>query len=70
LIRQLDAIRRLTPRLPAACRQVLSRQADAIRESGVALVSLDRSDLDAAWLGARSALDGLGKSDGTDRISP
>jgi uncharacterized membrane protein len=36
LIRQLDAIRRLAPRLPDACRQKLSEQADAIRESASA----------------------------------
>jgi uncharacterized membrane protein len=57
LIRQLDAIRRLVPRLPDPCRQMLSEQADAIRESGTALVTLDRRDLDAAWQRARTALD-------------
>ena len=59
LIRQLDAIRRLAPRLPDACRQVLPEQADAILESGTVLVALDRRDLDAAWRGARTALDAL-----------
>jgi uncharacterized membrane protein len=59
LIRQLDAIRRLALRLPDACRQVLSEQADAIRESATALVALDRRDLDAAWLQARTTLDTL-----------
>jgi len=59
LIRQLDAIRRLAPRLPDACRQVLSEQADAIREFATALVALDRRDLDAAWCRARTALDAL-----------
>jgi uncharacterized membrane protein len=57
LIRQLEAIRRLAPRLPDACRQVLSQQADAIRECATALVALDRRDLDAAWRRARTALD-------------
>jgi uncharacterized membrane protein len=57
LIRQLDAIRRLAPRLPDACRQVLSEQADAIRESGTALVTVDRRDLDTAWYRARAVLD-------------
>jgi uncharacterized membrane protein len=59
LIRQLDAIRRLALRLPDGCRQVLSEQADAIRESATALVTLDRRDLDAAWHRARTALDAL-----------
>jgi uncharacterized membrane protein len=59
LIRQLDAIRRLAPRLPDACRQVLSEEADSVRESGAALVTLDRRDLDAAWQRARTALDAL-----------
>jgi uncharacterized membrane protein len=36
LIRLLDAICRLALRLPEACRQVLSEQADAIRESACA----------------------------------
>jgi hypothetical protein len=39
LIRQLEAIRRLAPRLPDACRQALSDQADAILETASALVS-------------------------------
>jgi hypothetical protein len=59
LIRQLDAIRRLAPRLPDACRQALSEQADAIRESATSLVALDRRDLEAAWHRARTALDAL-----------
>ncbi|MBZ5728557.1 MAG: DUF2254 domain-containing protein [Acidobacteriia bacterium] len=59
LIRQLDAIRRLALRLPDGCRQVLSEQADAIRESAAALVALDRRDLDAAWQRARTVLDAL-----------
>ena len=59
LIRQLDAIRRLAPRIPDACRQALAEQADAIRETATALVALDRRDLDAAWHRARTALDAL-----------
>jgi uncharacterized membrane protein len=59
LIRQLDAVRRLAPRLPDTCRHALSEQANAIRESAIALVALDRRDLDEAWLRARSALDAL-----------
>jgi hypothetical protein len=66
LISQLDAIRRLAPRLPDACRQVLSEQADAIRESATALVALDRRDLDAAWHRARTALDSLPRPLGLD----
>jgi uncharacterized membrane protein len=59
LIRQLDAIRRLAPRLPDSCRQVLSDQADAILETATALVALDRRDLDAAWRRAHTALEAL-----------
>jgi uncharacterized membrane protein len=57
LIRQLDAILRLAPRLGEACRQVLSEQADAISESASALVALDRRDIEAAWRRARATLD-------------
>ena len=57
LIRQLDVIRRLAPRLPEACRQELSEQADAIEESASGLASLDRRDLDSAWRRARTVLD-------------
>jgi hypothetical protein len=56
LIRQLDAIRRLAPRLPDACRQVLSDQANAILETAGSLVALDRRDLDAAWHRSHTAL--------------
>jgi hypothetical protein len=56
LIRQLDAIGRLAPRLPDACRQVLADEAAAILETASALVALDRRDLDAAWHRAQSAL--------------
>jgi uncharacterized membrane protein len=59
LIRQLDAIRRLAPRLPDACRQALSDQADAILETASALVALDRRDLDMAWQRAHAALETL-----------
>jgi uncharacterized membrane protein len=57
LIRQLEVICRLAPRLPDACRQVLSDQADAILETASALVALDRRDLDAAWDQAHTALE-------------
>jgi uncharacterized membrane protein len=67
LIRQLDAIRRLALRLPDGCRQVLSEQADAIREAATALVALDRRDLDAAWHRARTALDPLPRPPSAER---
>jgi uncharacterized membrane protein len=57
LIHQLYAIRRLAPRLPDACRQALSEQADAILETASALVALDRRDLDVAWQRAHIALE-------------
>jgi hypothetical protein len=59
LIRQLEAIRRLAPRLPDACCQALSEQADAIRECGTTLVTVDRRDIEEAWKLARAALDAL-----------
>jgi uncharacterized membrane protein len=70
LIRQLDAIPRLAPRLPATCRQTLSDQADAILEAASALVALDRRDLVAAWHRAHAALEGLpGAQTGSRNIS-
>jgi uncharacterized membrane protein len=59
LIRQLEAIRRLAPRLPDACRQELSDQADAILETAGALVALDRRNLEATWHLAHTALGAL-----------
>ena len=59
LIRQLDAIRRLAPRLPQTCRRVLSEQADAILDTGNALISLDRRDLESAHQRARTVLGGM-----------
>jgi uncharacterized membrane protein len=59
LIRQLDAIRRLAPRLPNACLQTLSEEADAILETGRALVALDRRDLEVAHRRTRATLDGM-----------
>ena len=58
LIRILDAIRRLTPRMqtePAV--QALMDQADAVREAALTkvLVELDRHDVEAAWRKARAA---------------
>jgi uncharacterized membrane protein len=59
LIRQLDAIRRIAPRLPDGCRQALSDQADAILESAQTLVALDHRDLEAAWHRAHTVLAAL-----------
>jgi uncharacterized membrane protein len=56
LIRQLESIRRLAPRLPEACRQGMSDQAGAILETGSALVTLDRRNLEAAWHRTNTAL--------------
>jgi uncharacterized membrane protein len=61
LIRQLEAIRRLAPRLPNACRQTLSEEADAILETGSGLVAIDRRDLEAAYRRARATLDELSR---------
>jgi uncharacterized membrane protein len=59
LIRQLDSIHRLAPRLPGACRQALSDQADAILETASALVTLDLRDLETAWHRAHTVLGAL-----------
>lgn len=59
LIRQLDAIGRLAPRLPAPCRQVLADEAEAIVETASALVALDHRDLEAASRRAQEALGAL-----------
>ena len=56
LIRQLEVIRRLAPRLGDAARVALAEQADAVRETATALVALDRRDLEAAFQAARAAL--------------
>jgi len=61
LIWQLESIRRLTPRLPEACREALSEQVDAILESASALVALDRRNVEAAWHRAHTALGALSK---------
>jgi uncharacterized membrane protein len=60
LIRQLEAICRLATRLPNACRQALSDQADAILEIASKLVALDRRDLNAAWHRAHAVLEAPG----------
>jgi uncharacterized membrane protein len=49
LIRQLDVIRRIAPRMPEAARAALGDQVVAIRDTASALVALDRRDLDAAF---------------------
>jgi len=59
LIRQLGAIRRLGPRVPATVHQAMLDQADAIRETASGLVALDRLDLEAAWQGAHAAFVGV-----------
>jgi uncharacterized membrane protein len=58
LIRILEAVRRITPRMPtAAARAALMAQADAIREAAAAkvLAQVDREDVEAAWRRARPA---------------
>jgi uncharacterized membrane protein len=58
LIRQLEVIRRIAPRVPAATRRELAAQAAAIRDvAATGLVALDRGDVDAAYERARTALD-------------
>jgi uncharacterized membrane protein len=56
LIRQLDVIRRLGPRMSEAARRALAEQADAIRDGAAGLVPLDRRDLDAAYERTRGVL--------------
>jgi uncharacterized membrane protein len=56
LIRQLHVIGRIAPRMPELARRALAEEAEAIRESSGALVSLDRRDLEAAYERARAAL--------------
>jgi hypothetical protein len=57
LIRQLDTICQLAPRLPDPCRQVLSEEADAIHDCASAMVALERRDLEVAWHRSRPAVD-------------
>jgi uncharacterized membrane protein len=56
LIRQLEAIRRVAPRMPDAARRALAEQSEAIRDTATGLVALDRRDLEAAHERARAAL--------------
>jgi uncharacterized membrane protein len=55
LIRQLDVIRRIGPRMSEAARRALTDQADAVREMAAGLVTLDRRDVEAACERARAA---------------
>jgi uncharacterized membrane protein len=56
LIRQLDVIRRLGPRMSDAARRALADQAEAIRDTATGLVPLDSRDVGAAYERARAAL--------------
>jgi uncharacterized membrane protein len=60
LIRQLEMIRRLVPRVSAAAVHALADQADAVRDTATGLVALDRLDLEAAYQRAREAIGTLG----------
>jgi len=42
--------------MPDAARRALADQSEAIRDTGTALVALDRHDLEAAYKRARAAL--------------
>jgi uncharacterized membrane protein len=70
LIRILDTIRRIAPRMPTeAAQQALMAQADAVREaaSTKVVVKLDRDDVETAWRRVRSAA--LGSSVATSRVN-
>jgi uncharacterized membrane protein len=56
LIRQLEAIRRLAPRMPNAARRMLADEAEAIRDNATGLSALDSRDLEVAYERARSVL--------------
>jgi uncharacterized membrane protein len=56
LIRQLEIIRRIAPRIPEPARRALAEQADAIRDTATGLVRQDRRDLDAAYEKAQAVL--------------
>jgi uncharacterized membrane protein len=56
LIRQLQVIGRIAPRMPEPARYALAEQADAIRESSGALAALDRRDLESAYEQVRAVL--------------
>jgi len=54
LIRQLDVIRRLVPRMPVSARHALLEQAEAIHDMGTGILAADRRDLNAAYDRARA----------------
>ena len=56
LIRQLEMIRRLAPRVSDAARHALAEQADAISEMEAGLIPVDRRDLHDAYARARAVL--------------
>jgi uncharacterized membrane protein len=56
LIRQLEAVRRLAPRMPAAARRMLADEIEAIRDTATGLVALDSRDVELAYESARAAL--------------
>ncbi|HTW34859.1 MAG TPA: DUF2254 domain-containing protein [Rhizomicrobium sp.] len=56
LIRQLDVIRRVGPRMPDAARRALVEQTEAIRDTATGLVALDSRDIEIAYQRARAAL--------------
>jgi hypothetical protein len=60
LIRQLDVIRRLGPRMSDAARRAFVEQAEAIRDTATGLVKLDSRDVEVAYERARAALVGTG----------
>jgi uncharacterized membrane protein len=59
LLRMLDSIRRIAPRMPAPqAREALRVEAQAIREASEAkvLIELDRREVEAAWHSATAAI--------------
>jgi uncharacterized membrane protein len=57
LIRQLDVIRRLAPRMPSGARRAMTDQLEAIHETAASgLVAHDRRDVETALERARAAL--------------
>jgi uncharacterized membrane protein len=65
LLRLLDTIRRIAPRLPGeGPRAALRDEADAVRELAAArpFATIDRRDIEAAWSRATPALDGPAQS--------
>jgi uncharacterized membrane protein len=78
LIRQLDVIRRLTPRMSDAAHRAFVEQAEAIRDTATGLVRLDSRDVETAYARALAALNVAGdqlrtievRSPDTSRSSP